>query len=297
MMRTPVLDDAEAVTRCMNALSMSDTGVVDYRPGELAEEWAEADLSDMLVVEDDGLIVGFLRFEDDPPYFEAYVDPNSEFSRVFDPLIDRAEVWARRRVGHSGPPLEVETDVANDASRAILERRGFLLTGTARHFVYDVSGEVPPVDPAVAIRPCLAGKDDELFYDTLATGFAADWHEPEAGEFIATGREAFGYSPDLWLLAAIGGRTLGALQGSEQWVGSSDTGWVRKLAVLPEGRNRGVGRALLHASFHIFKERGRRRVFLGVEDENPTGARTFYERIGMTQIGTQTVHRRTFEPS
>ena len=146
----------------------------------------------------------------------------------------------------------------------------------------------------VAVRPYVEGADDELFYDTLARGFGDDWDEPPSSEYLAAGRKAFGYSPDLWLLAELDGQVLGALQGFEQWRASSDLGWVKKLAVLSDGRNRGVARALLHASFHLFKERGRTEVSLGVESENPTGARTFYERIGMTQNGTQTTHRRTF---
>ncbi|MPZ68814.1 MAG: GNAT family N-acetyltransferase, partial [Actinobacteria bacterium] len=289
--RTPVLEDAGAVTRCINALSMSDSGFVDYREGELAEEWADADLSDTLVVEDLGAIVGFLRFEDDPPYFEAYVHPGSRFPVVFDLLIDRVEAWARDRVRDFGAPLTIETDVANEISRTILERRGFLHTGTSTHFVYDVTGKIPPLDPVVRVRSYVEGDDDALFHEVLASGFGDDWDEPPSAEFIAAGRKTFGYSRDLWLLAETGGRVLGALQGFEQWVGSSDVGWVKKLAVLPEGRNRGIARALLHTSFHLFKERGRAKVFLGVENENPTGARSFYERIGMTQNGTQTTHR------
>jgi ribosomal protein S18 acetylase RimI-like enzyme len=294
--RTPVLGDAGAVTRCINALSMSDSGVLDYREGELAEEWTGADLSEMVVVEDLGAIVGFLRFDDDddPPYFEAYVHPGSKFPVVFDLLMDRVEDRARKRVRDSGAPLTMETDVANELSRTILERRGFSHTGTSIHFVYHLTGTIPPLDPVVNVRSYVEGVDDELFYEVLAAGFGDDWDELPSTEFIAAGLKRFGYSPDLWLLAEHDGQVVGALQGFEQWVGSSDIGWVKKLAVLPEARNRGVARALLYRAYHLFKERGRARVFLGVENENPTGARSFYERIGMTQNGTQTTHRRTF---
>lgn len=280
----------------MNALSMSDSGFLDYREGELAEEWADADLSEMVVVEDLGAIVGFLRFDEDedPAYFEAYVHPGSKFPIVFDLLMDRVEEWARSRVRDSGAPLTMETDVANDLSRTILERRGFSHTGTSTHFVYDVTGTIPTLDPGVSVRSYNEGDDDELFYEVLADGFGDDWDEPPSAQFIAAGRKMFGYSPDLWLLAEHKGQVVGALQGFEQWVGSADIGWVKKLAVLPEGRNHGVARALLHHAYHLFKERGRTKVFLGVENENPTGARSFYERIGMTQNSTQTTHRRTF---
>ena len=46
-------------------------------------------------------------------------------------------------------------------------------------------------------------------------------------------------------------------------------------------RRRGLGETLLRAAFRELYLRGRRRVGLGVDAENVTGALRLYERVGM----------------
>jgi ribosomal protein S18 acetylase RimI-like enzyme len=58
-------------------------------------------------------------------------------------------------------------------------------------------------------------------------------------------------------------------------------GWVRSLGVRRPWRRRGLGLALLLASFGAFWERGTRTIGLGVDGENTTGAVRLYEKAGM----------------
>lgn len=53
------------------------------------------------------------------------------------------------------------------------------------------------------------------------------------------------------------------------------------LGVRPAWRGRGLGRALLVHAFGDFHRRGERRVGLGVDSENATGATRLYESVGM----------------
>ena len=55
----------------------------------------------------------------------------------------------------------------------------------------------------------------------------------------------------------------------------------RRSACSPAFRSRGLGTALLVHAFGEFQRRGRRRVGLGVDAENTTGAVRLYERAGM----------------
>ena len=52
----------------------------------------------------------------------------------------------------------------------------------------------------------------------------------------------------------------------------------------PRGAVAGLGEALLRAAFAELFARGRRRVGLGVDTENVTGALRLYERVGMRPI-------------
>ena len=55
-------------------------------------------------------------------------------------------------------------------------------------------------------------------------------------------------------------------------VGDPELGWIGTLGVRPAWRRRGLGEALLRAAFAELFARGRRRVGLGVDTENVTGA-------------------------
>ena len=56
---------------------------------------------------------------------------------------------------------------------------------------------------------------------------------------------------------------------------------MRVLGVVPARRRRGLAQALLQRVFSEFASRGYKRVGLGVDAENPTGAVRLYERAGM----------------
>src|SRR3954465_11523060 len=61
----------------------------------------------------------------------------------------------------------------------------------------------------------------------------------------------------------------------------SGAGFVGALGVRKPWRRRGIALALLQHTFAEFYRRGTRRVTLGVDAENPTGATHLYERAGM----------------
>jgi mycothiol synthase len=88
------------------------------------------------------------------------------------------------------------------------------------------------------------------------------------------------YDPTMWLLATEEGEPVGALTASV----AGDRGWVDQLGVLAPWRGRGIAGALLRRSFATFARRGRRRVLLSVDAENPTGATRLYERVGMLVV-------------
>jgi ribosomal protein S18 acetylase RimI-like enzyme len=61
----------------------------------------------------------------------------------------------------------------------------------------------------------------------------------------------------------------------------SEIGWVGSLGVRRAWRKRGIGLALLRHSFNEFYRRGKRKVGLGVDAQNLTGALRLYENAGM----------------
>jgi ribosomal protein S18 acetylase RimI-like enzyme len=69
----------------------------------------------------------------------------------------------------------------------------------------------------------------------------------------------------------------------------SGGGWIGAIGVRPAWRGRGLAKALLLHSFREFHRRGQRRVGLGVDSENSTGATKLYESVGMVVDTEQVV--------
>jgi ribosomal protein S18 acetylase RimI-like enzyme len=58
-------------------------------------------------------------------------------------------------------------------------------------------------------------------------------------------------------------------------------GHVGTLGTLKDARGKGIGTLLLRTAFAEFHRRGHRKVTLGVDSENGTGAVKLYESVGM----------------
>lgn len=87
--------------------------------------------------------------------------------------------------------------------------------------------------------------------------------------------------PSLLFLAMDGDQIAGFNLCRAQADDDPEMGWVGSLGVLRPWRKRGLGLALLRHSFNEFYRRGRRKVGLGVDAQNLTGALRLYENAGM----------------
>jgi ribosomal protein S18 acetylase RimI-like enzyme len=94
-------------------------------------------------------------------------------------------------------------------------------------------------------------------------------------------REYEGFDPTLIFLAMDGDQIAGVSLCRPHSQYDSELGWVRSLGVRRPWRKRGLGLALLRHSFNEFYRRGKRKVGLGVDSQNLTGALRIYENAGM----------------
>lgn len=135
--------------------------------------------------------------------------------------------------------------------------------------------------PAV---PC----DAELIATVLTEGFESyrsfappGWEPPDVQAELER-LQAFLRNEEVWcLVAEDGGEIAGISVCRPEREGRPDMGWVGTLAVRKPWRRRGLGLALLLHSFRELRSRGRKRVGLGVDGENTTGAVRLYQRAGM----------------
>ena len=84
----------------------------------------------------------------------------------------------------------------------------------------------------------------------------------------------------VWLVAVDGGQLIGYV-GSQTLLGETD---MMNLAVAPEARRQGTGRALVLALVDALTEKGSHSLMLEVRVSN-TPAQKLYESLGFSQVG------------
>jgi ribosomal protein S18 acetylase RimI-like enzyme len=300
--RTPLPQDAVAVARLVNESLLREIGMADLDPAALESEWRRLGRLDHLAVVQGGddQIAGYLTTEIDENrphmYFEGFTAEAFLGQGIGNALIEEAEARAVALAKRLQEPVPLETDVNDDRVRDLLDKRGFEMTGGSFPMFMDLHDPAPaPHWPeGVALRPYVQGDDDHEFFDVLARGFELD--PSFTPESWLERKSLPDFSPDLWWFAQAAEGPVAALECRAQWHAQTDTGWIKNIAVLSEWRRRGVGRALLFHAFGRFRELGRTRAVLGVEAENPTQAKDFYERIGMYAGSEGTDHRKIITP-
>jgi mycothiol synthase len=237
----------------------------------------ELDPAWLRVLEIDGRVVGYgdIQITGDavavdiaaPSHWEAFCDWAEESGRAAGAQHVRLYVPA----GH-----ELE---------ASIERRGYRLWRSS-YTMEVVLGDEPPAAPALP-EPFVLRRyepdDAEPVRAALNEAFSDDpfHHEVTETSFREFNLRARGFDPSLWLLAWDGDELAGFLLAYPERGGERDLGWVNVLGVRPQWRRKGLGEALLRTSLHDLHARGLRRVGLGVDTENLSGAVRLYERVGM----------------
>jgi ribosomal protein S18 acetylase RimI-like enzyme len=145
----------------------------------------------------------------------------------------------------------------------------------------------PPLWPdGITVRAADPERDLPAVYRAVNESFRDHFGHVE--EPFEEGFERFrhfmlgqGSDPGLWFLAVEGQEIAGICLCRPNSYEASDVGWVSTLGVRRPWRTCGIGLALLQHSFREFHRRGKRKVGLGVDAENLTGALRLYEKAGM----------------
>jgi mycothiol synthase len=299
-MRAATLDDIPAVVAVGRACDLEDFGEVDMHEDWIRDDWERPRFDVMtdtwVVVEPDGEIVAFAYTWDEEPFtiFDSagWVHPRHRGLGIGTALALAVERRAARDLEKvpAGSALRVHQSFDADASgarvpdssgaRALFERLGYVLEREFMHLQIDLQDGFDAGDAlgGIVIRPRVEADDPGIF-TVMDEGFRQHWgYQPEPyGEWLEQWFASASFDPTLWFVALEGDEIVGALQGQV----TDGRGLVSSLAVLDAWRRRGIGEALLRATFATFRERGLTTVVLNVDRDNTTGATRLYERAGM----------------
>jgi len=303
--RGATMNDVEQAMVLFNRWSRAVIGRDEFTDIEsILDEWqaSGADPAEdvRLVFAPNGELVGYIEVWTTAksrvhPELWGRLDPRYEDRGIGAWMIDWAEQRALRALLPTVPAElrfapHVGTYRQAEKAKKLFEDMGYHHIRSTYHMVIEMDAPVPEAEfpEGIVLRTYNPEIDAEAVYiaenDAFRDHFGHVERPFEEGlKRWKRDREHEGYDPTLYFLAMDGpsGEIAGVNICRPHSHYDPNRGWVRSLGVRRPWRKRGIGLALLHHSFNEFYRRGKRKVGLGVDAQNLTGALRLYEGAGM----------------
>jgi mycothiol synthase len=198
--------------------------------------------------------------------------------------------------------LEVRANFSDNPWRTLIEEEGYRPHRHNLQMVRPVSGDLPsiPLPKGIEIRPYRPEHLWQAFY----AGKEAFREEPNFSEEYWTDdamkrmTEDRTFRPELWVIAWKGDEVAGAVMNviDEEENKRFGRNWGDLAAVFTRKpyRRKGLAAALMARSIEILRDEGVSYASLGVDSENPSGARRIYERLGFKEYDHYAGFRKPF---
>ncbi|MFW5745751.1 MAG: GNAT family N-acetyltransferase [Spirochaetota bacterium] len=295
--------DLDRAVDLFNRESTALNGTRDFNADDVRVEWSTPGFDPThdtrIAVDDDGVARGYVEVWNTS---RPFVRPTAWFAmdpRVTDDgLALQLLSWARSRAETDLPKAPPDAMVTfatyayehDPAGRRRCESFG--LYEARRYYRMEISLDDPieePRVPATYVVRAMSPGEERATYRAVFDAFADHFGVPRDRDFdegFARWKHDFlddpKLDPELFLIAVTDAGGVAGVSMSVPWDGDDrDTGWVEQLAVTREHRGRGVGRALLTATFRAMRAKRKRRAGLGVDATSLTGATRLYESCGM----------------
>jgi mycothiol synthase len=285
--REPTEQDVQRVAELCNAYERAVSPEPEIASAEDLLLWWRRE-AEMRLVLDGETLVGFAYLQRRHGRWDGdgWVHPDAFGRGVGTAIVD----WIEQRARELGSP-EARTGILQNDERAacLLRGRGFAPIRSFFRMVVDLDEEPSPAvwPEGFSVAALEQGEERDL-YRVLEDAFVDHWGHTERiyEEWLATHT----IEHELSFLVRTGAEiAAGALCQRELF----GMGWVDVLGTRREYRRLGLGEALLRHAVRELYRRGARRVGLGVDSENPTGATRLYERVGMRVASAADVYAKT----
>jgi GNAT superfamily N-acetyltransferase len=284
--------DAPEVADLIGDYETTHSDVTDRAaPDDIVDWTRRVDLGAVVVEDGAGEIVGagFLRSRGSYSIADHFVRPDSRGLGAGSLLLD----WGEQRTREAGlEAVRAATTVRDEDARALLESRGYSYIRSFYRMLIDLDAEPDaptwPSGFSVALEP----EQEQELYETLEEAFEDHWgHQPRTFDEWLKMNGPLAERICYVVRTEDGTPAAAQICDEERW----GTSWVSILGVRAPWRKHGLGEALLRQAFHDLYARGRRRVALGVDAENTTGATRLYERVGMRVVVRDDAYEKLLE--
>ncbi|MBW8012091.1 MAG: GNAT family N-acetyltransferase [Chloroflexi bacterium] len=300
--RSPKMEDVEATVELFNVCSINMIGKPEFTVKEMALDWQtpgyNMETDHRAVFSPQGQLIGYLQLwavSDVPvqPYAWGNVHPDFEGFGIGSFLLKWGESRARQvfdKVPDNARVVLVANALDSYApAKNLLKSSGMYLTRHAFQMRIEMDDKPPEPEwpQGITVRTYNPKEDAEAFYRADDEAFKDHFGHVE--EPFESGFKLFmhyftndeTYDPELWFMAMDADEIAGVSLGRKWSYEDKEVGWVSSFGVRRPWRKRGIALALLQHSFREFWERGQRKVGLGVDALNLTGALRLYEKAGM----------------
>lgn len=276
--RAPTLDDLDDVIAVVVSSEVAADGVADITYEDLRSDWERPSFdleNDAVVVVDGSQLVAYAEVFKGRAWVHVHLDARD---RGIGAALLR---WTEERARTLGSEKLGQTVSDNNrAGGALLSANRYSVRWYTWVFekALNEEPEAPELPNGITLRTFEPGRDDRAMYELIDTAFS-DWtdRDPSFGfeDWAASYIRREDFDPTLTFLLEDQGRLIGV----SMCLIYGDEGWVQQIAVVRSYRGRGLGGALLQASFREFFLRG--LLTAGLSTESRTGARGVYEHVGM----------------
>ena len=296
------LDDVDASLVLFNRWSRSVVGRDEITDLDaIRNEWVSPNFDPAedirLVFAPNGQIAGYIEvWTTSPvpvhPWVWGRVDPDYEDQGVGTYLMQWAEQRALQALPRvaAGMRFAPRVGTFREASKPkkLFEDMGYQHIRSSYEMLIEMDAPVPDAvfPDGITLRAYSPGIDAPAVYRAVEESFQD--HFGFVPEPFEEGLKRFQhfwekepFDPTLLFIAMDGDQIAGINLCRPNSYDDAEMGWVGTLGVVRSWRKRGLGLALLRHSFNEFYRRGKRKVGLGVDAENLTGALRLYENAGM----------------
>jgi len=292
LLRRPEDSDAGAIVTLKVACDLETLGEPDSTLDDVKAEWSQPRFDRArdawVVFSPDRAVVGYAWVWDRIPHqdlqADLYVHPEHRARGIEDVLLRLIEARGQEHETAMRQGAELTVALFADSREilaTVLQATGYRQIRTFLRMRIDLDGTPAPADlpDGIEIRPFRRGVDEREIHGILEESFEGHFRfarEPHE-EWVARRVSYPSFEPGLWRIAWDRDQGAGAVLPYR----FGDLGWVRELGVRGAWRGRGIGKALLLEAFRALEQRGHRRISLGVDAQNASGATRLYEGVGM----------------
>jgi mycothiol synthase len=311
--------DLPAITEIWNATAAADQAQEVFSLDEVTREHrdpSDFDLhQDILIVEVDGKMIGYSRVRhrieetsrDGLLILNGYILPEWRRRGLGRAMLRHnehrlREVAVKMRETAAQPLANIyfQTYATNfqPGANALALSEGYLPIRHSLAMRRPNLEDIPdaPLPEGLEVRPVMPEHARQI-WDASQEAFQDHWGYTQSSEQdFDNWRTGIEFQPEVWQVAwdgdQIAGMVLNFILRAENESLGIQRGYTEGISVRRPWRRRGLARALLARSLRMHRDLGMTETCLGVDAENPNGARQLYESMGYQIARTFTIYRK-----